>query len=497
MLLVLLSAIGMGGLLGVSYYSLHEVIFNQNIKQMQWMVKTVHTIITSDMKERAARNVPLEISQQQTIRAVQELVRDKRNYFWICDMDGVLLAHPDKSMIGVGMTRDENKKIAEYAQNFIDVVKKQGEGLAFYFWREYPEKKKVAYVIGIPEWNWILGESIFVEDIENEINTMFIKLNIATFFFLLFLLLLASLFGRSISRPLLRINKVMTALASGNLDVSVDLGNRKDEIGSMAKTIDVFIEHARRIAQIEAEKAETDKMKSEFVSIVSHELRTPLTSIQGAIGYILGTAKATLPAQIADLLQIAKDNSERLTLLINDLLDVDRAAAGELHLTIKPEKLMPLILQGIEMNRAYAEKYCVRLFLDSPPFKNIELPLDRARFLQVLSNLLSNAVKFSPAGSAVHLSVEDYDERIRIYVIDKGAGIPKEFRARIFQKFFQAQRPSAQKKGGSGLGLYISKTLVERMGGRIGFESEVGGGTSFWIEFPSVSHAKSQDGGLA
>ncbi len=226
-----------------------------------------------------------------------------------------------------------------------------------------------------------------------------------------------------------------------------------------------------------------DKVKSEFVSTVSHELRTPLTSIRGSLGLIAGGVAGKLPDAASGLVDIAKNNCERLIRLINDILDTEKIESGQMRFEPRVLELRPLLEQALTANASFAAQHNVKVNLEAPE-ESLRADVDGDRLTQVITNLLSNAVKFSPSGGAVRVHVARAGDRVRIEVIDCGPGIPDAFRHRIFEKFSQADSSDTRPKGGSGLGLNISKAIVERLGGKIGFTTEVGVGTTFHFELP-------------
>lgn len=237
------------------------------------------------------------------------------------------------------------------------------------------------------------------------------------------------------------------------------------------------------------ELREQKRIKSEFVASVSHEIRTPLTSIIGALSLLRDDLAEGLVVEARALVDIAYSNSQRLNALINDILDIEKSDAGMMEFHPVPCQAAELIDEVCAVNMPFARMRRVRLQAQTVA-TGLLLRIDRSRFNQVLTNLISNACKFSPGGTTVTVSALRRGDHVRFQVSDQGAGVPDEFRSRIFQRFAQAQPSRNHGNDGTGLGLNLSKELVERMGGAIGFTSIAGGGATFYVDFP-LSEANS------
>lgn len=257
--------------------------------------------------------------------------------------------------------------------------------------------------------------------------------------------------------------------------IPVDLGISEMTIGSRRLFIGIVRDLSSRI--------EVERLKAGFVSTVSHELRTPLTSISGSLGLLAGGVAGELPAKATRLIDIAKLNCERLVRLINDILDLEKAESGKLEFRLESQRLKPIVQHAIDLNRSYAHNYGATIELDAEG-DDANVFVDRDRLIQVLTNLLSNAAKFSPRGGIVHVFIRAEADSVCISVRDQGPGIGAEFQKRIFEKFAQADSSDSRAKGGTGLGLSIVKTIVERLGGNISFDTAQGKGAVFHISLP-------------
>ncbi|MDE3155454.1 MAG: response regulator [Acidobacteriota bacterium] len=232
-----------------------------------------------------------------------------------------------------------------------------------------------------------------------------------------------------------------------------------------------------------SERRRIEQMKDEFVSIVSHELRTPLTSIRGSLQLVIDESLGQLDPEQGQLLNVALGNCERLIRIINDILDVSKIEAGGLQLrrtACVPHVLVTAAIEGVE-GMARTRRVRIVPYVDSglPP-----VAADEDRIVQALVNLLSNAVKFAPDGSVVTVEASKVRGMIAFAVHDGGKGIATEDLPRLFQKFRQLDGSATRKVGGTGLGLVITKAIVEQHGGTVEASSEPGFGTTFTMTVP-------------
>jgi len=236
---------------------------------------------------------------------------------------------------------------------------------------------------------------------------------------------------------------------------------------------------------------EADRMKDHFVSVVSHELRTPLTAMRGSLGLLAAGVTGELPGEAKPMVDIALANSDRLWRLVNDLLDIEKMAAGSLTFRVADLDWAGVLAEAVSASQGLAHEFGVRFEQDCPA--GLAVRGDADRLVQVLANLILNAAKFSPPDGIVTVSAARHGEAmVRTCVRDRGPGIPEEFRGRIFTPFAQADSGDARRIGGTGLGLAISREIVEHLGGAIGFEDAPSGGTIFWFDLPEAASPMAQ-----
>jgi signal transduction histidine kinase len=269
------------------------------------------------------------------------------------------------------------------------------------------------------------------------------------------------LFSHTITRPLKRLIDGAVAMSQGDLNQHIEVKSR-DEIGQLANS---FNEMALAVAEV-------DRMKSEFVTIASHELRTPIHAMMLGVSGVLEGYSGEISEEVREDLEIVNEGIDRLKILVEGLLDLSRMEARKIELNITKESLVNIIDHAIEELKHIIETHQHVIKIDTP--SNIpDLYVDAKRITQVVINLLSNSIKYTPDGGHIRIWAEKNANEIIFSIADNGYGIPSWAHEKVFEKFFQADSIMSQKVGGSGLGLIISKGIIEEHGGKIYFESPI------------------------
>ncbi len=273
----------------------------------------------------------------------------------------------------------------------------------------------------------------------------------------------------TITRPLRRLTSGAVAISRGNFNQSIEVKSN-DEIGQLARS---FNEMALAVSEV-------DKMKSDFVTIASHELRTPIQAMLLGVSGVLEGYSGNIDEEVCEDLMLVKGGIERLMRLVTDLLDLSRIEARKFELNLGAVPVEEIVERAIgevsELAQAHNHRITRQIPRDLPTIE-----LDRDRMIQVMVNLLSNAIKYSPDNGRILVKVEKGKGDMAIYVADNGYGVPPWAGEEIFKKFFQADSLKSKKVGGTGLGLTISKGIVEMHGGVITCESPLPAG-----QFPDL-----------
>lgn len=288
----------------------------------------------------------------------------------------------------------------------------------------------------------------------------------------------AFILAQLMSRPIKKLTEGAKSIGQGNLEQRISVKSR-DELGDLAGE---FNRMAKKLKEL-------DQMKDDFVSSVSHELRSPLTSIKGYVDFVLRGKAGPLNKKLVEYLTIVKNNTSRLGMFINDILDLAKIEAKRFELGKEALELPPLIEEMVTFFRPQAEESKVQL--EAVVSTNVSLvSADPDKLRQVFTNLLSNAFKFTPEGGKVTIETKNSESGnfVEIAIKDTGVGIAKEDLQKVFGKFQQIKpsKGKVKKVKGTGLGLAIVRGIVEAHGGRIWVESEPNKGSNFIFTLPKA-----------
>ena len=229
--------------------------------------------------------------------------------------------------------------------------------------------------------------------------------------------------------------------------------------------------------------AEANRMKSEFVSIVSHQLRSPLSNLKWVIELLMSGRISSVSEKQTEYFRILKENSERMKELVSDLLTVSRIEQGKLSLKKERISLQGLIEKVLKEVEIFARASNVEISFDSE--ENLpQIIVDPDQIKLVIGNLLDNAIRYIKERGKAEIDLKKKNDNLYVEVKDNGVGIPKDDQKYIFQKFFRSANIKRHRTEGSGLGLYIAKSIIEKSGGKMGFKSQEGIGSTFWFTLP-------------
>ncbi len=275
-------------------------------------------------------------------------------------------------------------------------------------------------------------------------------------------------------------------LARQNRDLVQILSELEEKREQLEQVNRQLAESNRELNEANEKLRELSDMKEEFLALTTHDLRSPLTVISGVINFFTSGRLGDMTPEQKNMVAMMERNTQSLIELVNDLLDASKLESGTLRLEVTAVELAPLVAELRETMLPMAKEKEIAL----EEHVAADLPAvsaDRAKLRRVLVNLLSNAVKFTPKGGRIEVNAErDGDRAVRVSVTDTGVGIPPEDIARLFDKFEQARSRATRSEKGTGLGLYITRQLVELHGGQINVESEVGRGSTFSFTIPTA-----------
>ena len=317
----------------------------------------------------------------------------------------------------------------------------------------------------LTEWPIRDADSVIL-DIRNQVITF-------TLFGILAVLLLAPFFAIRFLKPVRALQASAAEIEEGKFDREVVI-KTGDELEDLGRAFNQMTKGLRRLRELQ----------EEFVFVAAHELRTPVTAIKGYISFLLDESMAgVLPSKAKEFLGQVERANARLVQLVNDLLEVARSEADRLKIEVKPVDLAAPIRAVLDELAPLAAEKNISIRYE-PPAGLARVLADEGRVKEIMVNLVGNAIKYNRPSGSVSVRHETQDRELITHVADTGIGIPKEAQARLFEKFYRVQSDAARDITGTGLGIFIVKEIVEKMGGKSLGESEEGRGSTFSFSLP-------------
>ena len=436
------------------------------------------------------------------LRSVVDVIDRARigdaGYAYAVDAQGTLIAHPDIKIVlartNFAALPQVRAALTGPASTVADVVTTGRDS-------DGREVLSAFHRVDPPGW-WVFVEEPITEAFA-PIQAAIWRTALLLVVFLVLAITTSVLLARNLVRPIESIQVAAAKIGSGSLDERIDISSR-DELGALAQEFNRMAarlqesyagleqqvqertrELTSALSRLDEQTRELEaasRHKSEFLANMSHELRTPLNAISGFSQVLRKELFGEINERQAEYLDDVLASARDLLSLIDDVLDLSKVEAGQIELDVKPFSLPVALERGVVTVRERASKADVRISLSSDPGIDTVVA-DERRVRQVISNLLTNAVKFAPPGGTVDVGVSRVDGEVRVSVSDNGPGIAPEDQRRIFEEFQQAAAGKEQREG-TGLGLALSKRLVELHDGRIWVESEPGKGSRFVFTLP-------------
>jgi signal transduction histidine kinase len=436
-----------------------------------------------------------EVNLKYVWDVVSSIKPGKAGYAYAVSRSGELIAHPDISLVLRGRKVSDLDQVRAAFQPASD-----GHGRALTVVRNLQGKQVISSFALVPRLDWAVFIERPVEEAHETLDASLLRTS-GLLLTGLALALFASFFvARRVIRPLRVLGEGVDRIASGDMGFRVDL-KTGDEIETLAgefnrmagalqeaysRLEEKVAERTRELVAANDQLKELDKLKSRFLSNVSHELKTPLTAIVGLAANMLDGITGRLNDKQREYVSDIRASSDRLARLIKDLLDLSIIEAGRVELRSAPFALVSLVREVANSLRPVAEQKHINIEVISTE-ASPTVWADRDRIAQVLINLIGNAIKFtSPQGKVMVSAQMNGGAWAEVTIGDTGPGIPAEEAERIFDEFYQITRPGIESRG-VGLGLAISKKLVEMYGGKIGMKSEMGKGSTFYFTVPVQS----------
>lgn len=404
-----------------------------------------------------------EVNLSQIVRSVEKSYLGITGYLVVVDGRGQLIAHRGRGVsTGADLSGIEGVRSVLGGESFNGLGEKDRYVSFFSSVPVVGSAKKIAGIGWAVLAEWPLNDAdLIIQGVRNQVLLLAVSSIIAVF-------ILALIFAKRLVAPIRALEQGAAEIEKGNFEkqVIVRTGDELEDLGS------AFNRMAKGLKKLK-------ELQEEFLFIAAHDLKSPVVVIKGYLDMILGGEAGIISDKAREFLGEAGRANKRIIQLVEDLLMVARSESGKISVEVRPFDIAQSIAESIEELKPLADAKFIRI--DHEPLPQRERVMaDQDRVKEVMANLISNAIKYSPEKSSIKIFHQVKNDRLITHVGDNGYGIPKEYHGKVFEKFFHAA-PKEEKEGveSTGLGLFIVKQLVEKMNGRVWFESEEGKGSVF------------------
>lgn len=489
--------------------------YNDKVSELQSLTEVAYKLLKfyNDKVENGL--LTKEQAQAKALEHIRAMTyQNKRGYYFVIDYDNVYKLHPTLLEVE-GHEYNEIEDVAgkKFLQELRNSALSSPNGGHVEYW--YPkadidinlkavhDKKKVypklSYVKAFEPWQWYIGTGAFIDDINHSlIQSIVFSSLICLVLIVVFILLIQYFIDKTITKPINDLANVSLKLANNDLSVQMPEDTSQTEIGKLRRSFKKYVENQKylfskvdeqtnQLIQSISELKEAHEYKNQFLSNMSHELRTPLNAILGFSQLLKDGYYGDLNEKQLDYVETINKSGDHLLGLINNLLEISKIDAGLLELQFQAIKPSEVVEEVLNILNSYIQKKGIAVTVEYSNDIGL-VNTDLGKFRQILFNLLTNAIQFNHQNGAIDIHVfKSNNDEITFNITDTGVGIEQSDIKEIFKEFYQAKSTKYKMPGGTGIGLSLTKRLVEIQNGSIGVESKVGEGSKFWFTLPAFS----------